>query len=111
MRQQQSLPSSQNKNAAAIRRIALGAGIAIVLMIIFISSVKVPDPSWGSYWYIRPIIVIAFAGAAGGAYYHFVAASHYRGWRRGLMLVSCLIVYIVGLWLGSVIGLNGTLWD
>ncbi len=47
MRQQQSLPSSQNKNAAAIRRIALGAGIAIVLMIIFISSVKVPDPSWG----------------------------------------------------------------
>ena len=111
MKQQQSLPLSPNSRSAAIRRIAIGASIAIVLMIIFTSSVKTPDPSWGSYWYIRPIIVIAFAGAAGGAYYHFVAASHYRGWRKGLMLVSSLIVYIVGLWLGSVLGLNGTLWD
>jgi hypothetical protein len=94
------------------KRALQGGGIALVLMILFLLPVHDPDPEWGTFWYIRPLIVITFAGAVGGAFYYFMDTFRYEGgWKKIVANIVCLIVYIFGLWIGSVLGLDGTLWD
>ncbi len=99
-------------NPVMARRMLVGAIPAVILMALFVSGVDNPDPAWGKYWMVRPLLVIAFAGAMGGLFYHLM--EHFRqmgGWQKGLSIVACIVVYIVGLWMGSVLGLVGTLWN
>ena len=94
------------------KRMIQGAVPALIIMIIFLTGVDNPDPSWGTYWWIRPLLVISFAGAMGGVCYYFM--DHFRvlgGWQKIAANIVSGIVYIIGLWMGSVLGLVGTLWN
>lgn len=94
-----------------VKRMLLGAVIAFVLMAFFLKGAQA-QPEWGKFWMIRPLVVISLAGATGGAFYHFMDGVSYRGgWRRVLAIIASIIVYIIGLWLGTVLGLDGTLWN
>jgi hypothetical protein len=80
-------------------------------MIVFLLQVRHPDPEWGRFWMIRPLIVVTFAGAMGGVCYYALDHIFYKGgWRKILVALLGLIVYIFGLWMGTVLGLAGTLW-
>ncbi len=104
---------NQSFNAAAyIKPILIGAGFALFVITFFLLSDKNPDPSWGQYYMIKPLIIVPFAGGCGGAFYAFMDSIEKHGfWQKLTALFICIIVYIFGLWMGSVLGLNGTYWN
>lgn len=94
------------------RRMATGAFIAFVLIAIFLYGGGALDPKWPKFWYIRPLIIVPLAGATGGLFYHLLEPYRHSGlWITAGVNLLCLIVYIIGLWLGSVLGLAGVWWD
>jgi hypothetical protein len=94
------------------KRMLQGAGIALMLIIIFLLGVDEPKPEWGKLWMLKPLIVVPLAGAAGGVFYYFMDHLRYQGgWRMVLAIILSLIGYIFALWIGTVLGLNGTLWN
>ncbi|MCY2687338.1 hypothetical protein [Salinimicrobium sp. TH3] len=98
--------------AALSRRILIGAAFAFVLITLFVMGVDNPDPEWPKYWKIRPIVVTSIAGGIGGAFADFMHLMRREGGiYRGLGIVLSLVGYVVILWLGSVFGLAGTLWN
>ena len=94
------------------KRALIGAGIALLLMALFLAGVDEYQPHWARLWFIRPLIIIQLAGAIGGAFHHIMDAEMPRkGWGRLLAIVISLIVYVLVLWFAGVLGLDGTLWD
>lgn len=93
------------------RRMLQGAAIAAVLIIIFLSGAGEPNPEWPKFWIVRPLVVVPLAGAMGGLFFYFMDYIRFRGgWKKLLANAISLIVYIIGLWLGTVLGLAGTMW-
>lgn len=89
-----------------------GAGIGLILISFFLLGAGGPDPDWPSLWMIKPLIMVPAAGALGGLFYYNM--DHLRsqgGWRTALAYILSFIVYGIVLWLGTVLGLNGTMWD
>lgn len=100
-----------NKSSLA-KRMLLGAGIGLVIIAFFVFQVENPNPEWGKLWMIRPLIIVPLAGAAGGAFYYYMNQISNQGrWKKILATILSLIVFIIGLWLGIILGLSGTLWD
>jgi hypothetical protein len=61
---------------------------------------------------IRPLIIVPLAGATGGLFYHLMDNLHLQGgWKKVLALILSLIGYIFVLWIGTVLGLDGTWWN
>lgn len=65
-------------------------------------------PHWPRYWWLRPLLVVPVAGAIGGAVFHFLLSSALPRW---MVYPLALLIYLIGLWLGTVVGLDGTLWN
>lgn len=60
-------PSTASKRPVSLTtRMLTGAGLALILISIFLVGNNSADPSWGKYWMIRPLLVVPFAGAMGG---------------------------------------------
>lgn len=94
------------------KRMLIGAGIAILPIVFLLASVDQPDPSWPKYWMIRPLIIVPLAGATGGAFFHFMDYFRYQGgWKKIMANVISVIAFIFILWVGTILGLDGTLWD
>ena len=75
-------------------------------------GVDEPKPEWPKLWMAKPLIMVPIAGAMGGVFYYFMDHLRYQGgWRKVLAYIISLIGYIIILWIGTVLGLNGTLWD
>lgn len=105
--------TQQVLNKASVGKCALvGAGIALLLISLFLSGVKHPDPAWGKFWFIRPLVVVSLAGATGGVIYFFTNSLRSQGgWKKFTAIILSVLIYIFGLWIGTVLGLNGTLWN
>ena len=104
-------PITVYHRASLGKRMLQGAAIGLILITIFIAPVE-GKAEWGRFWMIRPLLVVPVAGALGGLFYYFM--DEFRSQRPGLKLfvnILSLLVYIIGLWMGSVAGLAGTLWD
>jgi hypothetical protein len=108
------LPKTSFVSAAAIVRTALiGAGIAYVLITLFLFVPSVhANPSWPKFWMVRPLVLVPLAGAIGGIFFCFMnILGKQNSWNMFFVNLLCIIVFIVGLWLGTVLGLDGTLWN
>ena len=111
MIQQTPLPTSPTPPVSALKHVLIGAGIALLLILLFLSGVDDPDPKWGKGWMVKPLIVVPMAGAVGGAFFYFMEVMSTRGMNKTVAILLGVFIYIIGLWLGSVLGLNGTLWN
>jgi len=113
MTQSNNLTTEAVHTATIGKRALIGAAIAYLLITLFLLVPGVTtDPSWPKFWVIKPLLIVPLAGAIGGIFYHFMDAfCNKEHWKKILGNVVSLIVYIIGLWLGTVLGLNGTLWD
>jgi ABC-type transport system involved in cytochrome c biogenesis permease subunit len=112
MTQPNTVVNKPSQSSSLTRRKFIGAGIALVLIILFLSGVKQPNPAWGKLWMIKPLLVVTLAGALGGLYtYYLQTLLGANGQRRILIAVLSILGFIVAIWLGSVLGLNGTLWN
>ncbi|MBF8965553.1 potassium transporter KefB [Pontibacter sp. FD36] len=97
--------------AAAARRALTGAAIGLALITIFLIGVKSPDPAWGDLWMLRPLLIVPMAGALGGLINYILLQYHHRfGIHKAIAVVLSVLIFVVGLWLGFVLGLAGTLW-
>jgi hypothetical protein len=89
----------------------IGAGVGLFISLFFVLGGE-PDSNWSNLWWIRPLLVVPAAGALGGLFYYNM--DHLRaqgGWREVTAYVVSLVVFIIVLWLGTVLGLAGTMWD
>ncbi|MDX5480808.1 MAG: potassium transporter KefB [Hymenobacteraceae bacterium] len=105
---------SQNRpihSISLVKPMLVGAGIALLVISFFVFGVDKPHPEWGKYWMVRPLIITPLAGAMGGAFYAFMEYQSSRGFNRTLAILLSIVVYLIGLWLGTVLGLAGTMWD
>lgn len=111
MTQQNKLQNKWMDQISVVRPMLLGAGIALLVISFFIFGVDEPHPEWGKYWRIRPLIITPLAGAMGGAFYAFMDYQSSRGFNRVFAILLSLMVYFIALWLGIVLGLDGTMWN
>ncbi|MCP1382334.1 potassium transporter KefB [Runella salmonicolor] len=98
--------------ASLVKPTLVGAGIALTVITIFLLGVREPNPAWGKLWMLRPLIIVPLAGAMGGAFFFFMDYQRQRGnWSKILTYLVSLIGFFFVLWIGIVLGLDGTLWD
>lgn len=101
---------SFNRNLL-IRNILVGAGVALIAILFFIVGVE-SQPDWPELWRIKPLLLTPLAGAFGGALAYFSnRILQQAGLNKILALIVSLVCYLIVLWLGIVLGLNGTMWD
>ena len=98
-------------NKTLVVRMFTGAALALVFIAVFLYGATA-KPEWSSYWMLRPYIIVPLAGAFGGAFYHFMGIPRSKGGVvKALAILFSIIGYIVIVWLGTVLGLDGTFWD
>jgi hypothetical protein len=105
--------TTQSIHSASLSKCMLiGGGIALVLITAFLISAGEGNPNWPKYWMIRPLIIVPLAGATGGACYYVLDHLRYQGgWKKVLAYILSFLVYLIGLWMGTVLGLDGTWWN
>lgn len=100
------------KKATAVPRMLVGAAIAFALIALFLYGVDNPNPNWPKYWMLRPLIVVPVVGAMGGLFFHGMQQLHHRyGWHKIVTVLLGIVGYVVAIWMGAVLGLDGTLWN
>ncbi len=106
------LTAQKINTGVLIKRMLLCAAIGLILIAIFLSGVNDPNPSWGKFWMLKPLIMVPIAGAAGGAWFYLLSHLFDQGGRSRIVVnIIGLISIIVALWIGTILGLNGTLWN
>lgn len=113
MTQRNELQTRPLHPTTAAKRMLQGATIGLILITIFLLGAGEPDPAWPKLWMVRPLVIVPVAGAMGGLFYYFMDHLRYGGnWKRkALVNVISLVAYIIALWLGTVLGLDGTMWN
>lgn len=97
---------------ALIKRMLIGGGIALAVIAFFVLSVRHLKPEWGPYWMVQPFLITPLAGVAAGAFNYFVNNLYVlNGWKKALAVTISILGSFIGLWLGIVLGLAGTLWN
>ena len=101
----------QKPQVSLVTSVLIGAGIGLFVISFFVFGVDYPKQEWGQYWRIRPLIITPLAGATGGAFYAFMNYQSSRGFNRTIAVLLSIVVFVIGLWLGIVLGLDGTMWE
>lgn len=98
--------------ASLAKHCVIGWVIGFAVISFFIFGVDNPKPEWGDFWRVKPLIITPLSGAAGGAVFYFMEyIGSQRGWPKALTVILSFIISVVGLWMGIVLGLNGTMWN
>jgi hypothetical protein len=101
----------QINTASLGKQMLIGGVIGLALIGAFLISAGEPNLEWGPYWRIKPLIMVPLAGTTGGAFFYFLTNRFSSGVARVFATIFGIIVFVIGLWLGAVLGLNGTYWD
>ncbi len=109
---QNNLTTKQIDKSLLTKRMILGATIGLILISIFLYGADEPKPEWGKFWIIRPFIMVPLAGATGGAFSYYMNHITSNGSsKRFAANILSVIVFLIGLWMGFVLGLDGTWFD
>lgn len=104
--------SAEIKISSILVRMFLGALIGFLIISFFVFGVDNPSPSWPVNWRIRPLIITPIAGAFGILSFYL---SDILGTKNELVRVFLIfissILFLISLWLGTVLGLVGTMWN
>lgn len=105
---------SDNRNARIplSTRMLIGAAIGLAIISFFVFGADNPNPEWGKFWMVRPLVVVPIAGAMAGLFHFFMNKLHrFGGWKKAAAIVVTVLAYVIGLWLGIIVGLDGTMWN
>lgn len=90
----------------------IGAAIGLLGISFFVFGVDNPDPAWGPNWMVKPLIVTPVVAAMGGAFFAFLTPMRRQsGWVMALGFVMSIFGFLIALWMGFILGLNGTMWN
>jgi hypothetical protein len=108
---QKTLPHQLNQTSLG-KRILAGAATGLLLISLFLLGVRDPNPEWGKLWMVQPLVIVPVAGAIGGLCNYLIMSFHLLvGVNKTIAMVLSAVVFIVGLWMGVVLGLHGTMWN
>ncbi|MBA4849588.1 potassium transporter KefB [Emticicia sp. BO119] len=106
------LTSQSFITALLIKRVLIGAAIGLAVILFFVLRVSPNHPDWGQYWLVQPLVVTPLAGAAAGLCNHFLDFLRKEGGTQKIVAnILAVLIYMVGLWMGIVLGLHGTMWN
>lgn len=92
-------------------RMLQGGVIALVLISLLVYSAG-DHPEWPSFWRLKPFVIVPISGALGGVFFYFMDHLRYQGgWVKTLANILSLLAFLVVLWLGTILALNGTMWN
>ena len=97
--------------SSLVVKMVIGGAIALLIIGAFLFSAGQPNPEWGNYWMIKPLIMVPLAGAIGGLVFYFINLPFQTGWKKISAALVGILLYIFVLWIGTVLGLNGTFWN
>lgn len=104
------LTDSPNKRSL-IKAMLIGGGIGLLIILFFITGTQT-QPHWPELWKIRPLIITPLAAALGGGLAYITTCLHKRkGIHTIIAVIISLFGFMIALWMGIVVGLDGTLWD
>ncbi len=104
--------SAPNASFGMGKRMLAGAVIGLILISLFVLPPGNANPAWGKFWMVRPLIIVPLAGAMGGLCNYYIMHFHRLiGMHKIAALILSAFIFLFGLWLGIVLGLDGTLWD
>lgn len=92
-----------------LKHVIYGAGLALILIGLFLFGIDNPNPNWPEFWMLRPLIIVPLAGAMGGIWIYLCKFSLKE--KKIIANIIGILGYIIAIWLGSVLGLDGTLWN
>jgi hypothetical protein len=103
--------NDSSQPASLLKRMLIGGTIGLMLISIFILPTE-GRAAWGPLWMVRPLIITPLAGAMGGLCNYFIMnfREQFRLNKTVAFIVS-MLVCLIGLWMGIVLGLDGTLWN
>ena len=102
----------QVRPSAVMKRMLIGWLIGLVIISSFVFRVHDPDPAWGRFWIIRPLIVTPLAASFG--FLSFFLKDYIKPISdTGKIAVFILsrVSFLIALWMGIILGLDGTLWN
>lgn len=109
---QHSTARSQLLSGSTIKLMLTGAAIGLVIICFLVLPVDEPNPDWGKYWRIRPLILTPLAGAFG------ILVFNIKNYLKPkseivklLVFFISAIVFLIVLWMGVILGLDGTMWN
>lgn len=104
---------TQEIDSTALGRLMLfGAGIGLILITLFLYSAGEPNHAWPKNWMVRPLIVVPVAGAMGAVFYNFMGNLRLqKGWVKVLAYLISIGGFIIALWMGMILWLDGTMWN
>ena len=111
MLQTNKLTSQPQKAVSFMKSVMIGAIIGLAIIALFVFGVERPNPEWGKLWRLKPLMITPLAGASGGAFFYFMDLMSLRGMNKTVAIIVGVFGFVVALWLGTVLGLNGTMWD
>ncbi len=95
-----------------VKRVFTGLAVGLAVILFFVLRVNPNHPDWGPYWMIQPLLITPLAGAAAGFCNHILDILRTQGGAKKVLAnVLAVLIYAVALWLGIVLGLNGTMWN
>ena len=103
--------TDSNQPISFAKPVLIGGIIALLLISFFVFGVDEPNPECGKLWRLKPLLITPIAGAMGGAFFYFMEVMSYRGMNKTVAVLVGLIGYVIALWMGTVLGLNGTMWN
>lgn len=90
----------------------VGALAGLFLIAAFLLSAGEGSPDWGPYWMAKPLAVVPLAGATCGVSAYLLAPLRQAGgWKGAMGFLLTFLACLIGLWLGTVAGLDGTYWN
>jgi hypothetical protein len=93
-------------------RMFLGWCIGLIIILIFIFDVNEPHPDWGDQWFVKPVLLTPAVTGFGILSFYLIRIVHpTTNVGRALTYLLSSLLFLVSIWLGIVIGLNGTLWN
>src|SRR5688572_5255781 len=96
------------RSKVLIKRALQGAGIAFLLMCIFLVVARKGKMDLEP-WEFLAVASVTIGGACGGIFYNVMDIFRIQGgWKRKMANVISVLVYIVGLYLSLVLSLNAT---
>ncbi|SFA41428.1 hypothetical protein SAMN04488511_102319 [Pedobacter suwonensis] len=94
------------------KRMLLVGAIGLVMVGVFVIGAGKGDPAWGITWRIKPLLLTPLLGAFIGLLYDLTEPlRRIKGWIGTVFFVLSIFAVMVGLWMGLILGLNGTMWD
>ena len=107
------LTAQARQPGSLVKHMLIGAGIGLAVIALFVLPVKHPRAEWGQFWMLRPLIITPLAAAGGGLGTYFVEylLGYKGGWSKIIAVIISIVGFIISLWLGTVLGFAGTLWN